>query len=169
MCPASSAWRAALENLDGPTAIVLTRQKLPILSASADAGFDGFRRGAYVASDVDDARMVLIASGSEVALALDAAQELATRGVGARVVSMPSWELFDAQGADYRESVLPAALPHRLAIEAGTPLGWERYVGDQGAIHGVSGYGASAPASDLAPHYGFTVENVVERALALLD
>jgi len=164
------AWRSALENLDGPTAIVLTRQKLPILRAAASAGFDGFSKGAYVVNDVEegDTQLVLIATGSEVALALDAAQVLAAQGLGARVVSMPSWELFDAQGSDYREQILPSAVGRRLAIEAGTPLGWERYVGDQGRILGVNGYGASAPAEDLAEHYGFTVENVVAEALALI-
>lgn len=166
----ASAWRAALENTGGPTAIVLTRQKLPILEATATAGYDGFRRGAYVVREVEEgeARLVLIATGSEVALALDAARALARQGVEARVVSMPSWELFDAQGAEYRETILPAGLPHRLAIEAGSPLGWERYVGDRGRVLGVEGYGASAPAGDLAEHYGFTVDNVVARALALI-
>jgi transketolase len=127
-------------------------------------------RGAYVLTEVDegDVQLVLIASGSEVALAVDAAHVLAAQGVASRVVSMPSWELFDAQDATYRQSVLPASIPWRLAIEAGSPLGWERYVGDRGAVLGMSGYGASAPCEDLAEHFGFTVERVVERALALL-
>ncbi len=166
----AGAWRAALENTTGPTAIVLTRQKLPILPP---AGHDAVGRGAYILTTTEeeeqsDPQLLLIASGSEVALALDAAQVLTAQGVATRVVSMPSWELFEAQDAAYRASVLPPSVPRRLAIEAGIPLGWERYVGESGQVIGVEGYGASAPAGDLAKHYGFTVEDVVERALAML-
>ncbi|MDH3402893.1 MAG: transketolase [Acidobacteriota bacterium] len=163
----AGAWRAALANRSGPTAIVLTRQKLAILSP---AGSQAAARGAYVLTETaDEPRLSLLASGSEVALALDAAQVLTSRGVASRVVSMPSWELFDAQDAGYRASVLPDSAPLRLAIEAGSPLGWERYVGDRGRVLGVDGYGASAPQRDLAEHYGFTVENVVAQALAMLS
>jgi transketolase len=166
----AGAWRAALENTSGPTAIVLTRQKLPILPS---AGHDVVGRGANVLTATEEEeqgepQLLLIASGSEVALALDAAQVLTARGIAVRVVSMPSWELFEAQDAAYRASVLPDSVALRLAIEAGTPMGWERYVGDRGQVMGVEGYGASAPAADLAKHYGFTVEDVVERALAML-
>lgn len=166
----AGAWRVALENTGGPTAIVLTRQKLPILQSPTPQAHADVARGAYVLTEVDegDVQLVLIASGSEVALAVDAAHVLAAQGVASRVVSMPSWELFDAQDATYRQSVLPASIPWRLAIEAGSPLGWERYVGDRGGVLGMSGYGASAPYEDLAEHFGFTVERVVERALALL-
>jgi transketolase len=166
----AGAWRAALENTSGPTAIVLTRQKLPIVHAPTPGVHADVARGAYVLTEVDEGepQLVLIASGSEVALAVDAAHVLAAQGVASRVVSMPSWELFDAQDADYREHVLPPLIPLRLAIEAGSPLGWERYVGDRGQVLGMTGYGASAPYEDLEEHFGFTVERVVERALALL-
>ena len=166
----AGAWRVALENSGGPTALILTRQKLPILAGAAEAGADGVRRGAYVLHEPAEkpATLTLIATGSEVALALDAAGALAERGVPARVISMPSWELFDAQDAAYRQRVLPAEQPLRLAIEAGSPLGWERYVGDRGQILGIDGYGASAPIGELAEHYGFTVDHVVARALALV-
>ncbi len=165
----AQAWRAALENRKGPTALSLTRQKLPVLAETAEHGPAGVGRGAYVLSEpTGDLQMILIATGSEVALALGAQTELAERGVAARVVSMPSWELFDAQDASYRESVLPSAIDRRLAIEAATPLGWERYVGPRGAIHGIDGFGASAPLKALEENYGYTVPRVVEKALALL-
>jgi transketolase len=166
----AGAWRAALENTSGPTAIILTRQKLPILAAVAAAGYDGLRRGAYVLSEpaAGKAQLALIATGSEVALAVAAAEALALEGLAARVVSMPSWELFDAQDEAYRRQVLPPELPLRLAIEAGTTLGWERYVGERGRTLGIDGYGASAPAADLAAHYGFTVDRVVAEAKALV-
>ncbi|MCZ6508536.1 MAG: transketolase, partial [Acidobacteria bacterium] len=164
----AGAWRAALENTTGPTALILTRQKLPILPAANARG--GVSHGAYVLTEIEgsEADLLIIASGSEVALALDAARVLAVQSIASRVVSMPSWELFDAQGADYRESVLPSSVKLRLAIEAGSPLGWERYVGDHGKILGINGYGASSPYEDLAREYGFTVENVVGQALSLL-
>jgi transketolase len=167
----AGAWRVALENTSGPTAIVLTRQKLPVVQGPGPEALADVARGAYVLTEVDggEAQLLLLASGSEVALAVDAAHVLASQGVASRVVSMPSWELFDAQDGAYRESVLPAAISRRLAIEAASPLGWERYVGDRGEVLGMTGYGASAPYEDLAEHFGFTVERVVERALALLD
>ncbi len=164
----AQAWRVAVENRTGPTALSLTRQKLPILAEAAERG--GVDRGAYVISDANgEAQLALIATGSEVSLALGAQAALADRGVAARVVSMPSWELFDAQDESYRNEVLPASLDRRLAIEAGSPLGWERYVGPRGATHGIDGFGASAPFAAMAENYGFTVPQVVERALALLD
>lgn len=123
----------------------------------------------YVLSDSDDEPyLILIGTGSEVALAEAAGERLRAEGMMVRVVSMPSWELFDAQDPAYRESVLPSSVGRRLAIEAATPLAWERYVGPSGDVLGVEGYGASAPASDLAEHFGFTVDNVVERARRLV-
>ncbi len=170
-CETAQAWRVAVENRTGPTALSLTRQKLPILAQAAERAAEGVGRGAYVLEDAqgDDPALILIATGSEVSLALDARRTLTERGVATRVVSMPSWELFDAQDESYRESVLPPGVRARLAIEAGTPLGWERYVGPAGAIHGVDGFGASAPASAIAENYGFTVPEVVRRALALVE
>src|SRR5262249_15266979 len=131
---------------------------------------DNLRRGAYVLSDPAAGRpeLILIGSGSEVGLAVAAAAGLAQDGIGVRVVSMPSWNLFDAQPQDYRESVLPPQLAARRAIEAGAPQGWHRYVGDRGDVLGVEKFGASAPGEILLREYGFTVENVIRRAFALL-
>jgi transketolase len=168
------AWRVALENDKGPTALVLTRQKLPILAETVERAPVGLARGGYVLADLpadgaaSELDLVLIATGSEVSLALEAGKALAEKGKSVRVVSLPSWELFDAQDAAYRDTVLPPTATRRLAIEAATPLGWERYVGPQGAVLGIEGYGASAPAEDLAQAYGFTVERVVARAKELL-
>jgi transketolase len=164
------AWRVAIENSEGPTALVLTRQKLPILAETVEHAAEGLPRGGYVLADLPAGgvpAIVLIATGSEVSLALEAGKTLATGGISVRVVSLPSWELFDAQDRAYRESVLPPGT-RRLAIEAATPLGWERYVGLEGAVLGIEGYGASAPAKDLAQAYGFTVEQVVTRAKRLI-
>jgi transketolase len=148
----------------------LTRHKLPVLAATGELAREGVARGAYVIADLTEGepQVILIASGSEVSLALEAQGRLIDKGVVARVVSMPSWELFDAQDRSYRESVLPPFIERRLAIEAATPLGWERYVGKDGAILGVEGFGASAPYKDLADHYGFTVDEVVQRVLKIL-
>jgi transketolase len=168
-CETAQAWRVAVENRRGPTALSLTRQKLPILLETAERAAEGVPNGAYILSESDNPPQVaLVATGSEISLAMEAQQELAPRGVAARVVSMPSWELFDEQPPEYRESVLPRGLPC-LAIEAGTPLGWERYVGRYGDVLGVDGYGASAPFKDLKEHYGFTTAEVMRRARALLD
>ncbi|MCU0620194.1 MAG: transketolase [Gemmatimonadales bacterium] len=148
------AWRVALARRDGPTALVLTRQKLPVLARRGDA-----TRGAYVLHEPEGgAQAILIATGSEVAVALEAATRLAAEGVRARVVSMPSWELFAAQDAAYREAVLPAALRARVAIEAASPMGWERWVGDAGAILAMRSFGASAPGERLFQEFGFTAD-----------
>ncbi len=166
----AAAWRVAIERTDGPTALALTRQAVPVLAGTAERAMAGVARGGYVLAEGGDRpEVVLIASGSEVQLAMGAQERLAAEGIGARVVSLPSWRLFDAQDPDYREQVLPAAQPRRLSIEAGTPLGWERYVGPQGACLGVERFGASAPWKALREPYGFTVENVVARAKALLQ
>lgn len=161
------AWQIALERADGPTALVLSRQKLPVFDRSALAPANGVRRGAYVLRDAADGmpQVILMASGSEVALALAAQAALAERGVAARVVSFPSWELFALQPQEYRDSVLPPKVRARLAIEAGVSQGWERWVGDQGDCISVETFGASAPYQVVFREYGFTVENVVERAL----
>jgi transketolase len=164
------AWRIAVADRHAPTALALSRQKLPILEQAGELAREGVARGAYVLSDPSEGApaAILIATGSEVSLALDAQRALATEGIATRVVSMPSWELFERQDRAYRDSVLPPALGARLSIEAGTPLGWERYVGDGGAILGVDGFGKSAPHGDLAADYGFTTEAVVGRVRDLL-
>ena len=162
------AWHQALRNAGGPTAMVLSRQKLPVLAETAGdrARLD---RGAYVLSDdAGSPDLVLIATGSEVPLAMKAAERLRAEGLAVRVVSMPSWELFEKAGADYRESVLPAGCRQRLAVEAGSAMGWERWVGDNGAVVAVDGFGASAPGGVVMERFGFTVDNVFSRAMALL-
>jgi transketolase len=164
------AWQVALERGHGPTALVLTRQKVPVLDRQVHAAADGLRRGAYVLADAPGGRpeLIVIATGSEVALAVAAQAALARDGVTARVVSMPSWELFAAQPAAYRDAVLPPAVRRRLAVEAGASFGWERWVGPEGAILGIDRYGASAPGEVNLRELGFTVEAVVARARALL-
>lgn len=163
----AQAWKVALDG-NRPAALVLTRQKLPVLESTA--GGNGVARGGYVVADPaeGEARGILIASGSEVALALEAQEQLAARGIPVRVVSMPCWSLFDEQDEAYRESVLPASLTCRLAIEAGSPIGWHKYVGPRGDVLAQEGFGASAPAKDLAQEFGYTAENVARRLEALL-
>jgi transketolase len=164
------AWQVALTHREGPMALLLTRQKMPILDRTALAPEDGLRRGAYVLADTDGVPdIILIATGSEVHLALDARARLAKQGVKARVVSMPSWELFDQQSLEYQVKVLPPEVVARLAVEAAVPLGWERYVGLQGDVVGINRFGASAPYQVIFEQLGFTGENVELRALALLD
>ena len=163
----SMAWKVALERKQGPTALVLTRQGIPQITPSP--GKNQLAKGAYVLSDPKwvAPEIVLIGTGSEVEIALEAKAKLADDGIGARVVSMPSWELFDAQPQEYRESVLPSGLP-RLAIETGVSLGWSHYTGDGGAIIGLDRYGASAPYQTIYRELGFTAENMVEKAKGLL-
>lgn len=165
------AWKAALQNTDGPTALSLTRQGLPTLMQTEDGGALGLHQGAYVLEDPGegDPDLILIASGSEVQLALAAANTLRKSGTSVRVVSMPSWELFAAQPQAYQEKVLPPAVTKRVAIEAGVTMGWERYVGLQGRIIGLDRFGASAPGEVLFEQFGFTAERVVEEARAVLD
>ena len=161
-----AAWKTALERRDGPTALILSRQKLPLVSP---ADQDSVARGAYVLAEAEGgaADVVLIATGSEVQLALAAREQLAQEGVAARVVSMPSCELFDAQPDDYRAAVLPPDTP-RLAIEAGITMAWARYLGARGRAIGLDRFGASAPAGVLFEKFGFTVENVVKQAQDLV-
>ena len=167
----SAAWRVAVARRDGPTALALTRQKLPLLAGSEAGADSGVARGAYVLHENrsgERPEILLLASGSEVALAIAAANRLGERGVATRVISFPSWELFAAQEASYRDAVLPPEVTARLAVEAGVELGWHRWVGGQGEIVGLEGFGASAPAEALASHFGLTAEAVVERAETLL-
>ena len=164
------AWKVAVETCGCPVLLVLSRQDLPTLDRSRYASADGLRRGAYVLSEAKDHQpaLILIASGSEVGLILTAAEHLHNEGVAVRCVSMPSWELFDAQPQSYRDEVLPPSVPARLAVELGVSQGWYRYVGDRGDMLGIERFGASAPADVLLREYGFTVNNVVVRPRALL-
>jgi transketolase len=170
-CETAAAWRVAIERAGGPTAIALSRQKLPVLAASEAHAGAGVARGAYTLRDSPGGapEILLLASGSEVELVLAALARLEARGRRGRAVSMPSWELFEAQDAAYRESVLPRSVVARLAVEAGSPLGWDRYVGPGGDVLAMHGFGASAPHEDLARHFRFEAEEVERRALALLD
>lgn len=164
------AWRVALETRDRPVMLVLTRQALPTLDRSRYAPADGLRRGAYILCDAPEGQpqLILIASGSEISLIAAAQHKLQEQDIAVRLVSMASWELFEAQSREYRDSVLPTSVPVRLAVEAGAPQGWHRYVGDLGDVLGVDRFGASAPGEAVMNEYGFTVENVCKRALALL-
>ena len=159
------AWKLAIQPDTGPSVIVLTRQKLPFLGAR-DAAVS---RGAYVLREPEGGiDLILIATGSEVSLAVDAAKLLAARGTKARVVSMPSWKLFDAQDESYRTSVLPAEVKARMSIEAGATIGWSKYVGDRGIAYGLDHFGTSAPAAAIAGEYGFTPEHIAGVAAGLL-
>src|SRR5262245_56662805 len=163
------AWQVAMERTDGPTALIFSRQKLPVFDQGKLAPASGVRRGAYVLRDAEGTpEIILLATGSEVALALGAQDELAKQGVRVRVVSFPSWELFEQQPQEYRDSVLPPNVRKRLSIEAGVTQGWHRWVTDEGDSMGIAGFGASAPYKEIYKHYHLTVEDAVARALRLL-
>ena len=165
------AWRVAMQTRDRPVALILTRQDVPTFDRTQFAAADGLRHGAYVLADAPNGNpdIILIATGSEVSLIVAACQKLTENEIQVRLVSMPSWELFEAQPPTYRDSVLPPSAPARLAVEAGVTQGWRKYVGDGGDVIGVDRFGASAPGKVVMREYGFTVENVYERAMKLLD
>ncbi len=165
------AWRVAIESRHRPVALALTRQNVPTLDRSQFAAAEGLRRGAYVLADAPNGKpdVVLIGTGSEVGLVVAARQKLAEQKIQARIVSMPSWELYDLQPREYRESVLPSSIRPRLAVEAALPQGWHRYVGDGGDVIGIERFGASAPGNVVMEKLGFTVNHVVERAVGLLE
>jgi len=166
----AEAWKIAVEANEYPVALVLTRQSLPTIDRSENASASGVRKGAYILKDssAETPDLILIATGSEVPLALEAQNKLQKENIDTRVVSMPSWELFEQQPADYRNRVLPADCPARLAIEAASPLGWHRWVGDHGDIVGVERFGASAPGDKVMEEYGFNLDNICERARRLV-
>ena len=163
---AVAAWICAVESSDGPTALMLTRQKLPILAGTAEKARVGVARGGYVLRDASSAAaspdLILIGTGSELQLAVAAAETLEKEGIRTRVVSLPCWERFEAQDEAYRESVLPPACRKRVTIEALSPFGWERYAGDEGAIVGIDRFGASAPAEEIFRAFGITAERLIE-------
>jgi transketolase len=167
-----AAWRVAIGRQQGPVALVLTRQGLPVLDLKSYPAIpDGVPLGGYILADSPTSErpdIVLIATGSEVHLALEARDRLAAEGVHARVVSMPSTNLFASQSADYREKVVPVDVP-LLVIEAGSPVGWQSFVGPRIAVIGIDTFGASAPGPVVMQHYGFTVENVCRQAHHVLD
>lgn len=168
---AAEAWKHALRKKEGPTALVLTRQNVPVLDRTKYPSASLLEKGAYVLADPAEGEpeIILIATGSEVHLALDSYNELTKRGIKARVVSMPSCELFDSQDMEYRNTVLPPNIAARVAIEAASPLGWHKYVGFEGDVIGMERFGASAPYKTLFEKFGFTVENVTKRAMAVLN
>jgi transketolase len=162
----SAAWVLAIERRDGPVALALTRQKLPVLEGTAEKAREGVARGGYVLRDPSGGspQLIIIATGSELQLAMAAAQALDGDGIATRVVSLPCWEQFDAQDQAYRDSVLPPDVRKRVSVEVGVSLGWERWVGDEGAIIGLDHFGASAPAGTIFEHFGFTADRVADVA-----
>ncbi len=165
-----AAWRLALESTNKPTALVLTRQDLPTLEGAKEGTYEKVAKGAYVVSTSkkETADVILLATGSEVSLAIEAQKALAVDGIDASVVSMPSMDRFEAQTAEYKESVLPKAVTKRFAIEMGATFGWHRYVGLEGDVLGIDTFGASAPGEKIMEEYGFTVENVVRKVKEML-
>jgi transketolase len=171
------AWRLAILRQHGPTALVLTRQKVSLIDrGNAYASAEGTRQGAYVLAEATDAegktttpRLILLSTGSEISLCLEARETLQSEGTPTRVVSMPCWELFDEQPRDYRESVIPPNVPARLAVEAAASLGWHKYTGDHGDCLCLDRFGASAPGATALRELGFNTRNVIERARALLN
>lgn len=164
------AWRAALNHKGGPVAIVLSRQNIPTCDRDKLASARGLEKGAYILSDCDgEPDIILMATGSEVQLVLDAGEQLQQQDVKCRVVSFPSWELFEANDAAYKENVLPAGVRKRIAVEAGSPIGWLKYTTDDGATIGMKSFGESAPGKEILKEMGFTVENVVKHAKKLLQ
>jgi len=166
----AQAWRVALEKKDGPVAIVLTRQGLPVIDQTKYPSATALERGAYILSESSEpAGLILVATGSEVQLILKAQEKLRAEGVHARVISMPSWELFEKQSREYKESIFPKQVRKRISVEAGSSLGWHKYVTDDGLSIGINKFGESAPGDEVMKEYGFTVEHIIESAKALLN
>src|SRR6185503_18128800 len=171
----SEAWRIAILRRKAPTALALTRQKVPVVDRKQFAAAEGLRRGAYILAEAANAegaatapKLILIGTGSEVSLTLEAREKLQADGVPTRVVSMPCWELFEAESKEYRVEVFPPSIKARLAVEAGVRQGWDRYVGDDGDVVCLDRFGASAPGDVALKNLGFNVDNVLEHARALL-
>jgi transketolase len=163
------AWRVAIEHTTGPVALALTRQKIPPIDRTKYAAAEHLVHGAYVLAEHSaQPELILIGTGSEVQHVIGAYERLIGEGIKARVVSMPSWELFERQTQEYRDAVLPPSVKKRLAFEAGSPMGWHKYVGEHGDVVGVTTFGHSAPVDVVMREYGFTVENVVARARRML-
>ncbi|MTD30132.1 transketolase [Planomicrobium sp. YIM 101495] len=163
-----AAWRIAITEKDTPTVLVLSRQDLPVLEQSGELAEEGVSKGAYTVSGVENPQALLLATGSEVSLAVEAQKQLAEDGIQVSVVSMPSWDRFEKQDAAYKQSVLPKHVKKRLAIEVGSSFGWERYTGDEGDILAIDRFGASAPGEKIMEEFGFTANNVAEKVKALL-
>ncbi|MBN1627525.1 MAG: transketolase, partial [Deltaproteobacteria bacterium] len=163
------AWRQAVNKSDGPTALILSRQKLPAIDRKKYGPADGLARGGYILRDTrKKPGVILIATGSEVHIVVEAAEKLAENGINSRVVSMASTELFEKQPVEYREKVLPSGKIPRLIVEAGQTMGWDRYLGTKGTIIGMTRFGASAPGDTLMKKFGFTADNIVLKAMELI-
>ena len=162
----SEAWRVVMKLKHRPAAIVCSRQPLPTIDRNAFAPASGLAKGAYVLADAPDGKpsVILIGTGSEVSLCMAAREKLTAKGIAARVVSMPSWELFDEQDQAYQDSVLPPSITARVTVEQATPIGWDRYAGRTGKIIAMHSFGMSAPIAAVAQHFGFTPDRVVEIA-----
>lgn len=165
----AQAWRVAIEHSGGPVALVLTRQSIPVLDQQKYTNAAELEKGAYILSDSEkEPDLILIGTGSEVSLLIQSQEKLKEESISARVISMPSWELFEKQDEAYKEKIFPKTMRKRLAVEAGSALGWHKYVTDEGDIIGMTTFGESAPAEDLYKEFGFTVENVVKKAKTLI-
>jgi transketolase len=165
----AAAWRVAIKTVNAPVALILSRQSLPVLNRKEYPSAIGLAKGGYILAGTDGTPdVILIGSGSEVQLCLEARKLLAKKGVAARVVSMPSWELFERASKNYRDKVLPPKITARVAVEAGVGMGWERYVGGQGAVIGINRFGASAPGGTIMQKYGMTASAVAAKAMALI-
>lgn len=166
----AAAWEASIQSRHRPVALILTRQNVPTLDRTKYASAEGLKKGAYVLADAqgEKPQIILIATGSEVNLIVGAQQKLAEKNIAARIVSMPSWELFEMQTQEYKDSVFPPAIKKRLAVEAGVAQGWEKYTGDSGLIIAIDRFGASAPGDIVMKEYGFSVDNVVNKAVELM-
>jgi transketolase len=160
----AQAWKFALEHRDGPVALLLTRQGLPVIDQNKYGSATNLSKGAYVLADANKPDVLFLASGSEVSVALEASEKLATEKIKAQVVSMPCWKLFEMQDKEYRDSVLPPSVKARVAIEAGVEQGWSKWLGDKGIFIGMSSFGASAPGKVCFEKFGITVEKTVEAA-----
>jgi transketolase len=165
----AAAWRVAIKTVNAPVALILSRQSLPVLNRKKYPSAVALAKGAYILADADGTPdVILIGSGSEVQLCLAAQERLAKKGVAARVVSMPSWELFERASQNYRDKVLPPKITARVAVEAGISMGWERYAGSQGAVVGIDRFGASAPGDTIMEKYGMKASVVEAKAMALV-
>lgn len=163
----SWAWKVALERTDGPTLLALTRQSLPVFDRADNAPASGVEKGAYILKEAQSGKpeIILMASGSEVSIAMEAEEKLSQKGREVRVVSMPSWELFKKQPDDYQEEVIPKSVQQRIAIEAGVTFGWKQWLGPEGIVIGVDRFGESAPYEDVYNHLGLTSDHIVEVAM----
>ncbi|MBW1898577.1 MAG: transketolase, partial [Deltaproteobacteria bacterium] len=165
----ADAWRQAIQTSDGPVALILSRQKLPVLGRNKSDEENRLKNGAYIIKDFHGKPdIILMATGSEVHSALEAGKILEGKNISARIVSMPSWELFEKRSQSYQNRILPPDVTARIAIEAGHSMGWERYTGDRGAVIGINRFGASAPGSMNMEKFGFTAENIVQKAMEIL-